>query len=96
MADLVIRGAQLVDGTGAKARTADVAVTDGRITTIGDVSVAGEREVDGTGLIYRAYFALPSNLATKEGLHTNAILGFSTMFNKLLQRRTVEFGAVIF
>lgn len=52
--------------------------------------------VDGTGLIYRAYFALPSNLATKEGLHTNAILGFSTMFNKLLQRRNVEFGAVIF
>ena len=52
--------------------------------------------VDGTGLIYRAYFALPSNLATKEGLHTNAILGFSTMFNKLLQRRSVEFGAVVF
>ncbi|MBS2038027.1 DNA polymerase I [bacterium] len=52
--------------------------------------------VDGTGLIYRAYFALPSNLATKDGLHTNAILGFSTMFNKLLQRRSVEFGAVVF
>lgn len=52
--------------------------------------------VDGTGLIYRAYFALPSNLATKSGLHTNAILGFSTMFSKLLQRRTVDYGAVVF
>lgn len=52
--------------------------------------------VDGTGLIYRAYFALPSNLSTKDGLHTNAIYGFSTMFNKLLQRRTVDYGAVVF
>ena len=59
MADLVIRGAQLVDGTGAKARTADVAVTDGRITTIGDVSVAGEREVDGTGLMLAPGFIDP-------------------------------------
>ncbi|MBT9581911.1 DNA polymerase I [bacterium] len=52
--------------------------------------------VDGTGLIYRAYFALPSNLTTKDGLHTNAIYGFSTMFSKLLQRRNVEYGAVVF
>lgn len=52
--------------------------------------------VDGTGLIYRAYFALPSNLCTKDGLHTNAIYGFSTMFSKLLQRRNVEYGAVVF
>ena len=59
MADLVIRGAQLVDGTGAKARTADVAVTDGRITTIGDVSEAGEREVDGTGLMLAPGFIDP-------------------------------------
>ena len=52
--------------------------------------------VDGTGLIYRAYFALPSNLSTKDGLHTNAIYGFSTMFSKLLSRRVPEYGAVIF
>jgi DNA polymerase-1 len=52
--------------------------------------------VDGTGLIYRAYFALPSNLTTKDGLHTNAIYGFSTMFSKLLQRRNVDYGAVVF
>jgi DNA polymerase-1 len=52
--------------------------------------------VDGTGLIFRAYFALPSNLTTRDGLHTNAIYGFSTMFSRLLQRRNVDFGAVIF
>ena len=52
--------------------------------------------VDGSGLIFRAYFALPSNLSTKTGLHTNAIYGFSTMFNKLLSRKTPEFAAVVF
>ena len=37
MHDLVIRGGTLVDGTGAPARAADVAVDDGRITEVGDV-----------------------------------------------------------
>jgi len=34
MADLVIRGATIVDGTGAPARTGDVAVQDGVITEV--------------------------------------------------------------
>lgn len=34
-ADLVIRGGKVIDGTGAPARRADVAVTDGRISAIG-------------------------------------------------------------
>ena len=52
--------------------------------------------VDGTALIYRAYFALPSNLSTKSGLHTNAIYGFSTMFSKLLGSRVPDYAAVVF
>jgi DNA polymerase-1 len=52
--------------------------------------------IDGTGLIYRAYFALPSNLTTKAGLHTNAILGFSNTFSKLLSKRIPEYAAVVF
>ena len=41
MHDLVIKGGTVVDGTGAPARTADVAVTDGRITEVGEVDGRG-------------------------------------------------------
>jgi N-acyl-D-aspartate/D-glutamate deacylase len=51
MTDLVIRGARVVDGTGAPERTADVAVDDGRITEVGRVDGRGDRELDGDGLV---------------------------------------------
>ena len=51
MSDLVIRGARVVDGTGAPERTADVAVDDGRITEVGRVDGRGDRELDGDGLV---------------------------------------------
>jgi len=51
MHDLVIRGGTLVDGTGAPARTADVAVDDGVITAVGGEVGAGRREIDATGLL---------------------------------------------
>ncbi len=46
--DLVIRGGQLVDGTGAPARTADVTVDDGRISAVLEAGTAGvaDREID--------------------------------------------------
>ena len=49
--DLVIRNASLVDGTGAPARIADVAVSDGVITEIGPrLSGIGTREIEADGL----------------------------------------------
>ena len=36
MPDLIIRGAELIDGTGAPARAADIAVDGDRVTAIGD------------------------------------------------------------
>ena len=49
--DLVIRGGAVIDGTGAPARTADVAVSGGRITAVGRVDGAGDREVDADGAL---------------------------------------------
>ncbi len=40
--------------------------------------------VDGNNLAYRAYFALPEEIATSDGFHTNALYGFTSMMIKLL------------
>jgi N-acyl-D-amino-acid deacylase len=50
--DLVIRGGSVVDGTGAPARTADVAITDGVITEVGALhGAAARREIDADGAL---------------------------------------------
>jgi N-acyl-D-aspartate/D-glutamate deacylase len=50
MHDLVIRGGTVVDGTGAPARDADVAIDHGRIADIGHVATRGREELDARGL----------------------------------------------
>ncbi|MGI5823291.1 MAG: DNA polymerase I [Dethiobacteria bacterium] len=40
--------------------------------------------LDGHSLAFRAFFALPLELKTKKGLHTNAVLGFTNMLLRLL------------
>ncbi len=52
--------------------------------------------VDGSALIYRAYYAIPGTFQTSSGLPTNATYGFATMFRKVLSGKTPERGAVIF
>ncbi len=52
--------------------------------------------VDGSALIFRAYFAIPANLSTKLGLPTNAIFGFANMFRKLLATKRPTYAAVVF
>ena len=52
--DLVIRGGTVVDGTGAPATAADVAVEDGTIVAVGppgSVGTAGARVIDADGLL---------------------------------------------
>src|SRR5215207_3521951 len=52
MADLVIRNASIVDGTGSPARHGDVAVTGDTITAVGpNLDEHGTREIDGDGLV---------------------------------------------
>ncbi|MCY4059162.1 MAG: amidohydrolase family protein [Gammaproteobacteria bacterium] len=48
--DIVIRGGELVDGTGADPVSGDLAIDDGLITTVGKVDGKGKREIDAKGL----------------------------------------------
>ena len=49
--DLVVRGGLLHDGNGAEPREADVAVKDGAIAAVGDVSGSGAEEIDARGQV---------------------------------------------
>ena len=51
MHDLVIRGATIVDGTGASARIGDIAVDAGKIVSVEGKADADSREIDANGLI---------------------------------------------
>jgi N-acyl-D-aspartate/D-glutamate deacylase len=48
--DLVIRNGTLIDGTGGAPRTGDVAIQDGRIAAVGQVSGSAARTLDADGL----------------------------------------------
>jgi len=48
--DIVIRGGELVDGTGADPVAGDLAVDDGLITAVGKVDGKGKQEIDAKGL----------------------------------------------
>jgi DNA polymerase-1 len=52
--------------------------------------------LDGHSLAYRAFYALPTDLATKAGTVTNAVYGFTSMLVKLLADEKPEFIAVAF
>lgn len=41
--------------------------------------------IDGNSIINRAFYALPQTMDNKEGLHTNAIYGFTTMLFKMIE-----------
>ena len=78
--DLIIRGGQVVDGTGGPWVRADVGVRGDRIVRIGDLSRAvARRELDASGLIVSPGFIDP---------HTHAVRGIfdvPTADNVLLQ-----------
>jgi N-acyl-D-aspartate/D-glutamate deacylase len=50
MLDMAIRGGEVIDGTGATRRRADVGIAGGRITAVGHVGEA-QTEVDASGLV---------------------------------------------
>ena len=76
MTEWILRGGDVIDGTGRPRQRADVAIGADRITAIGEIDrVAGAREVDVSGKIVapgfidvhthddRALFATPAMMA---------------------------------
>jgi len=49
--DLIIRGGTVLDGTGAQAQRADVAVANGQIAKVGQVDGSAEREISADGAL---------------------------------------------
>lgn len=52
--------------------------------------------LDGHSLAYRAYYALPADMATKSGTFTNAVFGFTSMLAKVLADEQPDYLAVAF
>ncbi len=50
--------------------------------------------VDGYGLIFRAYHALPPSLATTSGEQTNAVFGFTSMLLDVLKARQPDYAII--
>ena len=68
--DVLIRGGQVIDGTGSDPRRADVAITGGRIVQIGDLtSASAARTIDATGKVVTPGFI---------DMHSHADWGFGT------------------
>src|SRR5256885_16797105 len=52
--------------------------------------------LDGNSLAYRAFFALPTDMATASGQVTNAVFGFTSMLVNLLKDHRPDAIAVAF
>lgn len=57
-------------------------------TAEGSAKKSGEKKsiavIDGNSLIHRAYHAIPPNMMSPQGIHTNAVYGFLSMFIRMI------------
>ena len=56
MLDLVVRGGEVIDGTGGPRRRADVGVRDGRVVAVGAVDEPARRTIDADGRVVTPVF----------------------------------------
>src|SRR5215470_15956908 len=49
--DVVVKGGLIVDGTGTAPYPGDVAILDGRIAALGEISDSAERSIDASGQV---------------------------------------------
>jgi len=82
--DLVIRNALLVDGTGAPARRASVAISGGRIAALGEAPGDARQVIDAEGLalapgIIDTHTHYDAQITWDAGLHPSPELGVSTV-----------------
>src|SRR6266850_4956087 len=59
MLDLLIKNGSVIDGTGAPARRADVAIANGKIAAIGRISEVAKRNIDASDLVVAPGFIDP-------------------------------------
>lgn len=52
--------------------------------------------IDGNAIMHRAYYAIPPNFKTKDGITTNAVYGFMTMLSKAIADLQPEYIIICF
>lgn len=52
--------------------------------------------IDGAGLVYRSFYAVPPHLRSAKGEHTNAVLGFTNILLNIILQQKPDYIAVAF
>ena len=65
MYDILIRGGDLVDGTGSARRRADVAIQGDRVVAIGDLAEEAATTIDATGKVVTPGSSTSTRITTR-------------------------------
>jgi DNA polymerase-1 len=52
--------------------------------------------IDAMNYIFRAYYALPDNITSRDGMLTNAVLGYLRTLLRIINERKPEYMAAAF